>query len=90
MNNVSFAGRETMLTKSPLVKQAEDKFHQYLSPGHIFNAKEIKEAKSVADKVEIAAKKVKTASPEAIYTSGRAPIVADLNTKKAAHIDYFG
>ena len=70
---------------------------RYLSPSHIFNPAEIKKAKAIAEKAAAETRELaRKASPEAIYTSGRAPIKAievSNNVPKAAdikHIDFFG
>ena len=73
INNVSFAGRETMLTKG--VKEVASKAHEYVGTGKMYSPEEINVIERMINRAqnEDSISRVAAESAEARYTSPFAP-----------------
>ena len=89
ISNVSFSGRETMLTKP--VEKISSKLHEYVGASKVYSEAEIAKAQELMNN----AKKANTIaiSEKSLYTSPFAPIVpkdTQISENSTKHIDFFG
>lgn len=81
INNVSFAGRETMLTKGvkSSAEKLVDKAHEYVGAGKIYGQNEIDVVENLVNRAQTKDSVVRVAeeSAEARYTSPFAPTHVD-------------